>query len=263
MLKRLKNLKNKDMSYRRYSDIPKVDGRNIQFIPKSNKLIFENISPVNNEISKPTWWKNLSTQEGKVRRCSGISDLLSLGYTINMWSSCAIQLALDEKNWTVVFDAVNKHVVEDAELFKNEHFDYNQTGECPMTSVREKKEANYIKMVNPWLIKTCPGYSSLILPVMYEPNNNYSVLPAIINTDYYHHANVVLNVLTDKPFRIPYGTPMMHIIPFKRHQENNMEILDESAYGLLEHLGFGSHYIPRIMRGLYKRTQHKADFDNV
>ena len=43
MLKRLKNLKNKDMSYRRYSDIPKVDGRNIQFIPKSNKLIFEKL----------------------------------------------------------------------------------------------------------------------------------------------------------------------------------------------------------------------------
>lgn len=239
--------------YRRHSDIPNVDGASIQFIPKSNNLIFENLCPVNNKTTKPSWWKQLSTDEGKLRRCSGSLDLLSLGYTINMWGSCLVQPTQTGSNWIVTFDTLLDDV------FESDIFTYAQTGGCPITDVRKNKETNCVNLKNPWLVKTAKGYSSLVLPISYEPNNNYTVLAGIVNTDYYHHLNIVLNVLTDKPFEIPYGTPLAHIIPFSRREENEMEILDDSAYKLLNTVGFGSVYIPRSIKGLYKRTQRKKD----
>jgi hypothetical protein len=85
--------------------------------------------------------------------------------------------------------------------------------------------------INPYSFVTAKGWSSIISGIPYEPNNNYDVVPAIVHTDYYHHMNVVLNLKGDEPFVIRYGTPLAHVIPFKRSGDiQEIKFADEEYF---------------------------------
>jgi hypothetical protein len=96
------------------------------------------------------------------------------------------------------------------------------------------------------------------------PNEKYDVLPAIVHTDFYHVANIVLNIKTNTDFMIPYGTPMMQVVPFKRSTNlSSIEFEDESYWKYVASNGFGSGYImPSIgTAGPYRRHKHKVDIE--
>jgi len=241
-------------TYKKISDIETPEKTNIVFIPINNILIDESITPINNKHF-PEWWKKIESTPGNLRKCHGVSDFITKGYTISMWVTTIIRPALDGVNWECFYDVNTASPSNDNNMLKVGYFDYRQTGKCPISEQRILNEANYIKLVNPWLIKTAPGYSSMLIPTFFTPNKNFTIMPAVINTDYYHHANIVLNILTDSPFSIPAGTPLMHIIPFKRENSNEMEILDESAHRFLNQRGFGGVVVPGSMKGMYKKMQ--------
>ncbi len=71
----------------------------------------------------------------------------------------------------------------------------------------------------------------MFLPVFYEENAEYSILPNIVNTDYYQMANIVLNIKTDSEFTIKQGTPLAHVIPIQRKNDiHRIEYVDESFF---------------------------------
>jgi hypothetical protein len=114
---------------------------------------------------------------------------------------------------------------------------------------------------------TAPGWSTLILPALYEPSRHYSVLPGIVNTDYYHEANCVLNLLGNESFTINWGTPLMHLIPVKRDSlPHEIEFYDESTFKYMVGRGFGSGALKPSGNGwssgrLYRayRIRHDAE----
>ena len=123
-------------------------------------------------------------------------------------------------------------------------FGYESTGECPMTSVRKLETGQYPKIVNPWRFETAPGWSTMILPVYWEPNENYTVVPAVVHTDFYHLANVVLNITTDRAFGIKHGTPLVQLVPFKRNADfEKIDFNDESYFKYVATTGFGMGHI--------------------
>lgn len=74
------------------------------------------------------------------------------------------------------------------------------------------------KWMSPWSIKTDRGYSCLFLPPMHHPNDIFTVMPGMVDTDSY---NIPVNfpfTLNDPAWTgvIPAGTPMVQVIPFKR-----------------------------------------------
>lgn len=76
----------------------------------------------------------------------------------------------------------------------------------------------YPKWINPWAIKTDPGYSALFIPPMHNPNGIFTVLPGVVDTDSYINPVNFPFTLDDPDFEgmIPAGTPMVQVIPFKR-----------------------------------------------
>lgn len=141
-------------------------------------------------------------------------------------------------------------------------FGYDQAGECPVASMKQRKHSDYLKLQNPWLIKTAPGYSCLFIAPQWEPNRNYSVMAGVVHTDYYHHCNIVLNITTDQPFSISEGTPMLHVIPFERERALiTSELLkgDDSTHKLLDKLGFDNIIAGFDMKGSYKKEQSRHD----
>jgi hypothetical protein len=88
------------------------------------------------------------------------------------------------------------------------------------------------------------------------------VLPAIVHTDYYHTANIVLNLISNKPFTIKYGTPLAQLVPFKRDSDFEEIIFqDESQFKYLESTGFGFGHIfpPNGTSGPYRREKIRVD----
>ena len=150
------------------------------------------------------------------------------------------------------------------EGFINEPFHFESVGRCPVTSVREIERSGFPKLVNPWCFRTAPGWSTLILPPMYEPNKEWQTMASIVHTDFYHNLNLVLNILTDKPFWIKAGTPVMHLIPFQRNSDfENLTIEDESVWKYVSARGFGdAHVVPFWSTGrAYKMEQRRVDAD--
>ena len=197
-------------------DWPKVKPGEVLVIPSDNRLI-EN-PPYLNGKGWPDWFKQPEiAKAGSVVSCKGIQDYLSLGMTVPLW--CDIEIYPMGNN-------VAGRTSDPA--FQIEHFNYEQARECPITKDRELPDAGFPKIVSPFLYKTAPGYSMLALPVAYEPDPRYQVLPAVIHTDYYHNLNVVLRVMTEESFIIKAGTPIYQLIPFKRSDKlHSIQIGDE------------------------------------
>jgi hypothetical protein len=237
-----------------FHDLPKLKKNQVLLSCEDANLMDDSCRPYANDGNWPEWWKALSGSEGGLKRCSGTSDYLATGFTIPLWAKLMIRPSINGQNWDAQFD-----LVPPCSNFRIESFSYEQTGECPVSKVRKLKKSNYVKVINPWLVKTPPGWSSLFLPPLWDPNPNYTMLPAVVNTDYYHNAHMVINVLTDEPFELEIGRPMWHVIPFKRNKETTLLWGNKNAYNLLRHRGFGGGFMPTRQKSKYKKLQRDAD----
>ena len=77
-----------------------------------------------------------------------------------------------------------------------------------------------LKFRNPWIIKTPPGYSSLIVQPLNRPDIKFFPYAGVVDTDkYLHPINGVFQVKKMKKaaFKIiRAGSPIFQVIPFKR-----------------------------------------------
>lgn len=263
-----------------WEQIPTPKPGEVMFIPFHNHFWHPRIAVYANNTKMPEWYDDLQQRDLGLKRCSGLSDYLRIGYTIPMWATVDIRPPLNKNNpnWDAKYDVsptdfewfdeadtetqrkFGRHFSK--ESVENNQFGYAQTGKCPAADSRKRPKANYLKLINPWLIKTAPGYSVFITTNAWEPSLDYDILPGVVNTDYYHHANCVFNVLTDEPFSIPEGTPLMHIIPFKRQEVikgSSLLKADSSVYKILDGLGFDAVFRSDEFAGKYKAEQNKID----
>jgi|LakMenEpi03Aug12_release.lakeMendotaPanAssembly.Ray.scaffolds.fasta_scaffold252024_3 hypothetical protein len=74
------------------------------------------------------------------------------------------------------------------------------------------------KWNSPWSIKTPKNYSCLFISPLNNPNNFFTIIPGIVDTDMYTPIINFPFVLNDKTFEglIPAGTPIAQVLPFKR-----------------------------------------------
>lgn len=214
--------------------IEKIDINKIRKVKPGNLRVtvvdnrFYNDAPyVNAKTQLPQWFRRVHKGEGSVRSCSGISDFLEFGITIPAWTTFKFVPNVARGVWEIRADQFNPPI--DYQMASGFHFE--QTGSCPMTEARKIEKMSYPKLITPWRIQTAPGWSSMFLPVLYEEQTEYSVLPSIVNTDYYQMANIVLNIKTDSEFTIKQGTPLAHVIPIERKNDiRHIDYVDESFF---------------------------------
>lgn len=229
----------------------------IRFTPTDNRLMATPPYINSNSSNLPFWVKVMDKSAGSMRRCSGTMDFLGSGVTLPMWTNVYFRPD-GYGSWEMKADNFSPP----ADISSIAGFNYASTGECPMTSIRKVEKGIYPKIINPWRFETSPGWSSLILPAYLEPNDEYHVVPAIVNTDYYHLANIVLNITTDAAFNIKIGTPMYQIIPFERKSALGEIIFeDESNFKYVATTGFGmGHVSPSTgTSGPYRRERIRID----
>ena len=225
---------------------------NIQFISTVEGLeTIEECLPRPAKHFIPQWFKDItSTDPLSVKICPSFPDYFSQGYIIPMWSD--VILKNDDEGWkwqtsTNLFDWT---------VHENEQF------------IKYKKpsflgvDGQFIFKANsPWKIITPPGWSVLQLPLFYNFNQQWSVLPGVIDTDIYHQINQqVLYHGNGNEVVIKCGDPFVLYIPFKRlnklkHTIRYQNKKDEKLFKK-EHINFTNSFIPT---GAYRKMQRKRD----
>lgn len=172
----------------------------------------------------PNWYKEMSTMiEGAeftasylsrpeyetpytIKKCIPFSEILTSGYVLR----CHTEILVDPINipndglsfswrWAGGKEPIAKHVF----------------GQFPFKI--NNKNNIYIKYVNPWVIKTPPGYSCLFMQPFDIKQKNIVFFSGIVDTDTYDDFINFPGYINSKTnFKIDCGEPMMAVFPFKR-----------------------------------------------
>ena len=204
----------------------------IKFIASKEYINYTKIKPEPSVLNVPQWFKDLnhSVENRTVKGCMPFLDTLTSGYILKMPIDYYIHhnALKDGERGTIgmTLVGVNPHNELTINLNVNKqsadvHPVKQLSKGCPYT--QKNKDLAFHKILNPWLIKTPPGYSCLFLPPMNNADDRFSIIPGIVDTDGHPtRINFPIVVNGDKypalDTTIKMGTPYVQIIPFKREQ---------------------------------------------
>lgn len=147
--------------------------------------------------------------KGSAKGCPSFSDYFSSGFVIPMW--CDTVLKYDKNfniyTWNTPDESFSWDIHTNDQFLNHTDFKY----------LNDSVNAIF-KATCPWKIITPPGYSVYQMPLYYHSENNFSVMPGVIDTDFHHIINQQVMLLSEDIVFIPRGTPFVQYIPFKRNK---------------------------------------------
>lgn len=169
----------------------------------------EDCAPILYKDLPPTWWRDIPSGAGTnmrtAKNCPSFSDMFLTGYVIRMW--CDLRLNFNDNS----FRWQASHP-----FFKVEHHQDAQFMNYAPKNLRDSSKG-VLKFVSPWILKTSRGCSTYQMPMTYDFNDDFFVLPGIIHTDEYHVTNLQVVVTSKKEeFVIKRGTPLAIHFPYRR-----------------------------------------------
>jgi hypothetical protein len=196
---------------------------NKQFI-KNN----QDILPVLTKTNIPDWYKKLthSYENQTVKGCMPFLDTLTCGYILKIPTDYKIR-------HNVEFEGKKRSGFDSAQQMMNsiaEKVNINYQGKPEFHSTDQLKGSPYVeknknlsfhKILNPWIIKTPPGYSTLFVPPLNNSDDRFSIIPGIVDTDSFENEVNFPIVINGDKYEIldtilERGTPYVQCIPFRR-----------------------------------------------
>lgn len=186
--------------------------KNIKFTNLSGNEFFEHPVPALKKI--PQWYKDTleyidnkksyaktDSHPQTIKKCIPVFDAMTAGYIIS--TTCDIEVSIKDGFQYFYWGELGT-------------IDFHPVEQAPIHPAQNGNP--YPKWVNFWSVETPPGYSCLFIDPMHNPNNIFTILPAIVDTDNYSAPVNFPFVMNDTQWTgiIPAGTPIAQIIPFKR-----------------------------------------------
>jgi len=204
----------------------------------------------------PKWFKDIpSDGTSSVKYCPSFPDYFSLGYVIPMWTNSRIVYKSETGFWKwEVGDEKFKYTLHSNQQMLNH-----------VTARFNGVDGQVIfKAECPWMIVTPPGWSVLQLPLFYHFNQEWSVMPGVIDTDIHNEINQqILYHGNGKEIDIHRGEPFVLYIPFKRDDiklDLGVRYQSEVDYKMFyeRSMNFQNKTSPN---GFYRKLQRKRDKD--
>jgi hypothetical protein len=201
----------------------------------------------------PQWFKDIPNSDPMtVKICPSFPDYFSQGYIIPMWADVRLKYEKENDNW---------EWEGNDNLFKWENHGNNQFLKYTKANLRGADAQFVFKANSPWRIITPPGWSVLQLPLFYHFNQEWSVMPGVIDTDV--HSDINQQVLyhgNGKNITINRGDPFVLYIPFKRSSKLDYEIRyqtdkDKNKFWG-QHVSMATVFRPN---GTYRKIQRERD----
>jgi len=170
--------------------------------------------PVSAVQELPTWWKKTSRNANllnkkpavTVKACAPTLDAMGAGYVIKMWTD----LKITRENGLVVITQAFE-----GDVSATTRWDSSQVSNYP---IPKGHSPDVFKFHHGWVIKTPPGWSSLILPPIGHNELPFQSIPGLVDTDILKtDINTPFTIREDFEGVIPRGTPMFQVIPIKRN----------------------------------------------
>jgi hypothetical protein len=230
-------------------------GKKIEFVSMVKGLEdIEECRPKPAKSFTPQWFKDLPASPNQllptVRVCPSFTDYFSLGYVMPMWTDFKLKYQDEKWSWES----------SDQDFRMSSH--PNEQFIKYTTPTFNGVEGQFVfKAVCPWRIITPKGWSVLQLPLFYDFNNEFSVLPGVIDTDIYSQANQqILYHANGKEIDIKRGTPLALYVPFQRESS----FLDIDVRSATQEDIENFNKVDNIFRqaqeyGLYRKMQRKRD----
>ena len=191
----------------------------------SDERIIEDkeIHPIPCKLNIPKWFKELEHDvvERTIKGCVPFLETLTTGYLLKTATDIHIKHNVIQGNKKVSNlstgfpqNNLNLNTTDDLDAHP-----IKQLGKCPF--IQKNKNLPFQKILNPWKIKTPPGYSCLFLPPLNNADDRFSIIPGIVDTDNFTgHINFPIIMNGDKypilETTIKMGTPYVQVIPFKK-----------------------------------------------
>jgi len=199
--------------------------------------------PIPAKINMPEWYKKLesSIQLKTVKGCIPFLDTLSTGYILKMPLDYHVEHNIEDEGKRGTGSASSQEAIN--KLSEKINLNYAKKLEIhPPRQLRgsphleKNKNLAIHKILNPWIIKTPPGYSTLFVPPLNNTDDRFSIIPGIVDTDTF---NVEINfpiVFNGDKYptlitTLKRGTPYVQLIPFKREKwKMKVKKLDEQKF---------------------------------
>jgi hypothetical protein len=168
----------------------------------------------------PEWFKDLPPIYGEednrdtfgnrtmtAKRCLPLLDAMSYGFTIPLCGDVHIRTNHNNSQFEIT-NPLGLNVCE-----------YHVADQVGGPSAIKPNHGNPLKFINYWVVKTAPGWSALFLNPLNHHNTPFTCLSAMVDTDHYPkevNFPALWNVF-DADEHIPAGTPLVTVIPIKRH----------------------------------------------
>lgn len=174
----------------------------------------------------PEWLKNTPPQIDNgstakllpkirtVKKCPSFTDIYKEGYILvapfDIWLSVKIVNDKEITEWRTPHEELK--------------LDIHDVKQMVNYLPKESNVKQVFKLIYPFKCITPKGYSIRQMPLFYHYNNDWHVPYGVINTDKHHEINLqVCYTSKEEEVLIKKGTPLAHIIPFKRSSKINMK----------------------------------------
>lgn len=182
---------------------------------KCSILGYEIGQPVKRAMDiKPDWMiKQLKDSERtntpKFSACPGMHDYYRTGYIIPAWED--FEIVVNDKTANIKIGMSEQIICGNFERMQ-----YSVLAGA--ANIDENIKPHALKLPCPWKVFTKPGYSAFVMPALYHSPflRDLFLYPGINDYDHYHTINVMFSPLREMRVKIYAGTPMLHVIPYKR-----------------------------------------------
>jgi hypothetical protein len=165
----------------------------------------------------PEWFKDIpSNDNASVKFCPSFPDYFSQGYIVPMWCDTKLQYDKEEDAWSLSTSSnlfsLDAHGNKQFLNYKKANFN--------------GVDGQFVFKANcPWRVVTPPGWSVLQLPLFYHFNQEWSILPGVIDTDVHHEINQqILYHGNGKSIDLKSGSPFVLYVPFKRSNKLKLNV---------------------------------------
>lgn len=205
----------------------------------------------------PNWWKKMEPYvDGKLKihgknssatgkKCMPMFDAITCGYIIPLWTDIMVVKTNDSHSvsWKTnesvfgVHDTRQSDGVENPKYFSSAAFKYN----------------------NPWVIKTPPGWSTLITHPMGYHDLPFRMISGVVDTDKYpQDINPVFWFRQDFEGIIEKGTPMVQIIPIKRSSwESKFSSMSSEQHMYNQEKNISTTIVNNYIKNIWQKKEYK------
>jgi hypothetical protein len=145
----------------------------------------------------------------KFAACPGMHDYYRTGYIISAWED--FEIIVDEQKADIVIGMGGGVACK-----QFERMDYSVV--AGSANIDDDIAPHALKLPCPWKVFTKPGYSAFVMPALFHSPflRDLFLYPGINDYDAYHTINVMFSPLRKMHVKIYAGTPLLHVIPYKR-----------------------------------------------